>query len=183
MSDEVKRHQETLRGGSRQKDQPGRSPRREATDDDNDEDSCAAFGYLRGIRERADALEVRFRNGNSTWFPYHWLGSWKFNPSEGLMLKFSGDLVYLILIRGTNLDRPLSDSNTNLTRSGLQRHRIVWMREMTDEEIRRVGQSGPTIESIQVLEFESNDALIKWLKANAPAFLPTLDSSEGASGA
>ena len=36
-----------------------------------------------------------------------WLGPWQYNPSEGLLLKFSGDLVYLVLIRGSNLDKPL----------------------------------------------------------------------------
>jgi len=41
-----------------------------------------------------------FRDGNSTWFPYAHMGTWKYNPSEGLLLKFSGDLVYLVLIRG-----------------------------------------------------------------------------------
>jgi hypothetical protein len=142
------------------------------TEDDTGEASCNAFGYLRGIRERADALEVRFQNGNSTWFPYSWLGEWKFNPSDGLLLKFSGDLVYLVLIRGSNLDRPLSDSTTNLTTSGLQRHRIVWLREMGEEEIRHVGESGPTIDRILIAEFETNADLKTWLEENAPAFLP-----------
>ena len=109
-----------------------------ANDDETSEESCAAFGYLRGIREKADALEVRFKNGTSIWLPYNWLGSWKFDPSNGLLLKFSGDVVYLILISGSNLNRPLLDSTTNLTTSGLQRRRVVWMREMTDDEIRRV---------------------------------------------
>ena len=54
-------------------------------------------------------MEFRFRDGNSMWFPYSWLGTWQFNPSEGLLLKFSGDLVYLVLIRGSNLDRPLKE--------------------------------------------------------------------------
>ena len=36
---------------------------------------CRAFGYLRGIREHAAAVEFRFRDGNSTWFPYSWLGN------------------------------------------------------------------------------------------------------------
>ena len=88
----------------------------------------------------------------------------------GCLLKFSGDVVYLVLIRGSNLDRPLSDSTTNLTTSGLQRHRIVWMREMTEEEIRQVGETGPTIDSIEVTEFESHAALKEWLRKNAPAF-------------
>ena len=99
------------------------------------------------------------------------LGNWKYNPSDGLLLKFSGDLVYLILIRGSNLNRPLIDSTTNLTTSGIQRHRIVWMREMTEDEIRRVGESGPIIDRIQVAEFRSNEDLTKWLETNAPAFL------------
>jgi len=141
------------------------------TDEDTGEASCNAFGYLRGIRERADALEIRFQNGNRTWFPYSWLGEWKFNPSDGLLLKFSGDLVYLVLILGSNLDRPLSDSTTNLTTSGLQRHRIVWLREMSPEEIRQVGEAGPTIDRIQIAEFESNGDLRAWLEENAPAFL------------
>jgi hypothetical protein len=145
--------------------------RRKGNDDDGVEDSCAAFGYLRGIRERADAIEIRFINGNSVWFPYHWLGEWKFNPSEGLLLKFSGDMVYAVLIRGSNLGRPLADTTTNLTTSGLQRHRIVWMREMSEDEIRQVGDTGPTIDSIEVAEFESNADLRAWLEMRAPSFL------------
>jgi hypothetical protein len=127
--------------------------------------------YLRGIRERADAVQFRFKNGDSSWFPYSSLGNWKYNPSEGLLLKFSGDVVYLVLIQGSNLDKPLSDSNTNLTTSGLQRHRIVWMREMTEEEIRQVGDTAPTIDRIEVAEFESQAALKEWLSKNAPAFV------------
>lgn len=139
--------------------------------DDDAEASCSAFGYLRGIRERADVIEIRFLGGNSVWFPYSWLGEWKFDPSEGLLLKFSGDLVYLVLIRGCNLNQPLADSTTNLTTSGLQRHRIVWMREMSEDEVRQVGESGPTIDSIEVAEFESNADLRAWLELRAPSFL------------
>lgn len=138
---------------------------------DGGEGFCAAFGYLRGIRERADAVEFRFRGGNSVWFPYNWLGTWHFNPSEGLLLKFTGDLVYLVLIRGSNLDRPLGDANIDLARAGLQRHRVLWVREMSEEDIRQVGDDGPTIDSIEVAEFESHEALKEWLGTHAPAFL------------
>lgn len=139
-------------------------------DAEGGEASCPAFGYLRGIRERADAVEFRFRNGDSVWFPYGWLGTWRFNPSEGLLLKFSGDLVYLVLIRGSNLDRPLDDGTVNLTRAGFQRHRVLWVREMSEEDIGKVGETGPTIDSITVAEFESHDALKEWLDKTAPAF-------------
>jgi hypothetical protein len=133
--------------------------------------SCKAFGYLRGIRDSATSVEFRFSDGNSTWFPYSWMGTWKHNPSEGLLLKFTGDLVYLILIRGSNLDKPLNEGAINLTHAGLQRHRVLWVREMTKDEIRQVGETGPTIDSIEVAEFESNADLKDWIKRNAPAFI------------
>ena len=88
--------------------------RRQKRRGSEEEISCGAFGYLRGIRDSA-AVEFRFRDGNSMWFPYSWLGPWRFNPSEGLLLKFSGDLVYFVLIRGSNIDRPLDEGTINLT--------------------------------------------------------------------
>ncbi len=86
--------------------------------------ACKAFGYLRSIRDHAAAVEFRFRNGNSMWFPYTWLGNWSFNPSEGLLVKFSGDLVYLVLIKGSNLAKPLNEGAINLTNAGLQRRAV-----------------------------------------------------------
>lgn len=126
---------------------------------------------MRGIRDRADAVEFRFKDGNSVWFPYGWLGNWKFNPSEGLLLKFSGDLVSLVLIRGSNLDKPLGDGTIDLVRAGLQRHRVTWVREMSEAEIRHIGDAGPTIDSICIQEFTSHDAMNEWLQVTAPAFL------------
>ena len=46
------------------------------------------------------------------------------------------------LIHGSNLDRPLADTPVNLTTAGLQRHRVLWVREMTEEEIRQIGEAG-----------------------------------------
>jgi len=136
------------------------------------EASCGAFGYLRGIREQSASVEFRFRDGTSAWFPYSWLGSWKFDPSQGLLLKFCGDVVSLVLIRGSNLDRPLNDGAINLTHAGLQRHRVLWIREMSADEIGQVGESGPTIDSIETADFESHADLLDGLSENAPGFLP-----------
>ncbi|HZU39042.1 MAG TPA: hypothetical protein VFA18_24155 [Gemmataceae bacterium] len=138
---------------------------------DAGEASCGAFGYLRGLRDASAAVEFRFRDGNSIWFPYSWLGNWQYNPSEGLLLKFSGDLVYLVLIKGSNLDRPLKEGAIDLTHAGLQRHRVLWIREMSPEEIRQVGESGPTIDKIELAEFESHERLKEWLRQKAPVFL------------
>ncbi len=54
---------------------------------------------------------------------------------------------------------------------GLLRHRIVWIREMPEEDIKQVGNNGPTIDSIEVAEFESQAAQKEWLTEHAPAFL------------
>src|SRR4029077_19149563 len=113
------------------------------------------------------AVEFRFRGGNSIWFPYSWLGNWQYNPSEGLLLKFSGDVIYLVLIRGSNLDKPLTEGAINLTHAGLQRHRVLWVREMSKEEIERVGESGPTIDSIEVGEFITHEDRREWMKKKA----------------
>ena len=135
------------------------------------EAACKAFGYLRGLRDAASSVEFRLRDGNSRWFCYAWLGTWEYNPSEGLLLKFSGDLVYVVLIRGSNLAKPLNEGAINLTHAGLQRHRALWVREMSKEEIRQVGETGPTIDSIEIAAFESHDALKEWVKEKAPAFV------------
>jgi hypothetical protein len=145
-------------------------PRKEG-ETEGTEATCEAFAYLRGLRDTSASIEFRLREGNSVWFSYGLLGTWQYNPSEGVLLKFTGDVVYLVLIRGSNLEKPLADGSINLTHAGLQRHRILWIKEMTDEEIRRVGESGPTIDSIDIQEFESQTALREWLKSHAPAFL------------
>lgn len=163
--------QERMQPGGHLKGYGMLAPKQESELPEAGEASCPAFGYLRGLRERAEAVEFRFRDGNSVWLPYHWLGVWKFNPSEGLLLKFVGDLTYLVLIRGSNLDRAPCDGNIDLIRAGLQRHRILWLSEMTEEEISHVGDVGPTIDRIGMAEFESPGAVKEWLEKNAPAFL------------
>jgi hypothetical protein len=170
MLDETPGHQERLKRGGPLSGLAGILQAKEA-EGDAKEASCKAFGYLRGIEDKAEALELRFLAGDSMWFPYNWLGTWQYNRSEGLLLKFNGDVVYLVLIRGSNLDRPLADGSANLTRAGLQRHRVLWLREMTPEEVQHTGDTGPTIDSIEVAEFATQEAQKEWLTKHAPEFL------------
>ena len=100
-------------------------------------DYSFSVGGLSLLNRQQRQGEFRFRDGNSIWFPYNWLGSWQHNPSEGLLLKFTGDVVTLVLIRGSNLDAPVGQAQVNLTDRGLQRHRIVFVREMDEAELRR----------------------------------------------
>ena len=93
---------------------------------DAEEASCRAFGYLHGLQDRALAVRFCFRDGRSLCLSYACLVAWEHHPAAGLLLKFTGDGVTLLLIRGSNLDAPA----INLTDRGLQRHRIVWVKEM-----------------------------------------------------
>lgn len=131
---------------------------------------CPAFGFLRGLDARALAVEFRFRDGNRETFSYNLLASWRFNPSAGLLLKFTSDVVTLVLIRGSNLDAVVSDKGINLTDRGFQRHRILWVREFAKDELRQAGEGEPTIDWIEIAEFESSDELRAWVKGNVPAF-------------
>ena len=162
-------HQDRLRSKMQSEVHAPLLPKKEAGSE-GVEASCGAFGYLRGIREQSAAVELRFRSGNSIWFPYSWLGNWQYNPSDGLLLKFSGDLVYLVLIRGSNIDRPLREGTINMTQAGLQRHRVLWIREMSPYEICAFGENAPTIDSIVVAEFETHADLKAWLGKHAPEF-------------
>jgi hypothetical protein len=165
-------YQERLRGILHPERNPGQPPKKDADPEGIVEESYPAFGYLRGQSDASSAIEFRFGGGKCMYFPYSCLGAWQFDPAVGILLKFNGDVTYLVLILGSNLDLPVNEGAINLTRGGLQRHRVVWIREMAEEEIKQVGETGPTIDSIQVAEFESNDALKEWLGKHAPAFLP-----------
>lgn len=139
---------------------------------DGGEESCPAFGFLRGLDARALAVEFRLRSGDSEWFAYSCLVSWRFNPSVGLLLKFTtGDGVSLVLVRGSNLDAPVGQSQVNLTDRGLQRHRIVFVREMDEAELRQAREGEPTIDRIDIAEFETAEEQHEWLKTRAPVFV------------
>ncbi|HWB10435.1 MAG TPA: hypothetical protein VFE62_19815 [Gemmataceae bacterium] len=163
-------HQDRLKRGGAAPGLTGILQSKDA-DGDHEEASCGAFGYLRGLRDQSAAIEFRFRDGNSMWFPYRSMGPWQYNPSEGLLLQFNSDVVHLVLIKGSNLAKPLNEGAINLTHAGLQRHRVLWVREMSDDEMTKVGETGPTIDTIEVVEFDSRTALTEWISKKAPAFL------------
>lgn len=139
--------------------------------EEGDEGACPAFGYLRGLRERALCLEFRFKTGNREWFPYGLLASCRYDPSTGILLKFTGDLVTLVLIKGSNLDLPVHQGAVDLIERGLQRHRVLFVREMEEHELRKAGDREPTVDRIEVAEFESQDEVRVWLEATAPVFV------------
>lgn len=76
-----------------------------------------------------------------------------------------------MLVRGSNLDAALPDSGINLTDRGLQRNRITWICEMDKDELRRQSHAEPTVDGIEIEEFETPDELRDWLQKTAPSFL------------
>ena len=158
-------------------DFPGRTAPRglaalRAQEKNTDEGACLAFGFVRGLDQRALAVEFRYRSGNSDWFAYHLLGAWRYNPSVGLLLKFSGgDVLTYVLIRGSNLAAMVRDKEINLTDRGFQRHRITFVREMDEQELLQAGEGEPTVDRIEVGEFDSHPEAEAWLQTNAPAFV------------
>ena len=132
---------------------------------DSDEEECLAFGYLRGIRDRALSLELRFADVNRVAYPYSWLGPMTYNPSAGLLLKFVGDMVYLVLLEGSNLNAPINGC-TNLYDRGIQRHRVTWVREMTRQQVEKADEADVTIERIRILSHRPDEEpqRVEWLQ-------------------
>lgn len=148
-----------------------RRPRALAPADEDGAEACAAFGYVRGLADRAVSLELRFRTGNRESYPYALLAGCRFDPSAGLLLKFTADVTTLVLVRGSNLDLPVNSGAVDLIERGLGRQRVLWVREMDADEIRRAGAREPTVDRIEVGECESAADVREWLRAHAPAFV------------
>jgi hypothetical protein len=149
----------------------GRPSKSRDARDEPEEGSCAAFGYLRGLHERSLGVEMRFRSGNRDWHPYSLLGSWRFNPSVGMLLKFTSDVVTLVLIRGSNLDQPTDAGGVDLIERGIGRQRVLWVREMEAEEIRQLGKREPIVDGIKIASFQSQEDVETWTSRFAPEFV------------
>ena len=103
------RHQERLRRNSHLDEHAASSPKKEG-EVEGVEASCGAFGYLRGIRDQSSRRGVPLPRRQQRLVPVLVAGAVAVQSiGQDLLLKFSGDLVYLVLIRGSNLDRPLNE--------------------------------------------------------------------------
>jgi len=114
-------------------------PEGEGTED------CGAFGWLRGIRDRAIMLELRHRDGRITAFGYSWLDLVEYDPADGITLRFSGKSVKII---GSNLNAEIRPKIQLL--DGIIRQRVPWIVEDSRESFPATTRDGPRIEEIQV---------------------------------
>ena len=113
---------------------------------DRDElDDLGSFGWLRGIRDRAIMLEIRHKDGRITANGYAWLASAEFDPSEGIILNFSGTTVKLI---GRNLN---AESRPNIRLfAGILRHRVPWIQEADGPTAMEAPDTAVIIEEVKL---------------------------------
>ena len=109
-----------------------------AEDDPDAADDLGAFGFLRGVKERAVMLDLRSRTGTRVAFPYTLLERVSFDPSDGLTLRFLGATVS---VRGRNLAKPTPAGVSLL--DALHRHRVPWLAE--SDELRAAVMSADAV--------------------------------------
>lgn len=87
------------------------------------------FGFLRGQRDRAFALELRKKTGEILAIPYHLFESVRYAPATGIHLKAAGQE---ITISGRNLNG--GKDQVSLF-AAITRQRVLWVGEMERVDI------------------------------------------------
>jgi hypothetical protein len=108
-------------------------------------EDLGAFGYLRGIHDRALMLELRYKNGNIDAFPYAWLNRASFDPSEGITLCFGSEKV---TIMGQNLNGEMH-AQVRLF-DGIVRHRVPWVREADGTALLEAPRTATVVEVLKL---------------------------------
>jgi hypothetical protein len=108
-------------------------------------DDLGAFGYLRGVHDRALMLEFRFKNGKRRGLGYAWLHDVEFDPSEGITLHFGG---HKVKITGRNLNADVQP-NVRLF-AAILRHRVPWIQEADGPTMMVASKGATVIEGIEV---------------------------------
>lgn len=80
------------------------------------------YSILLGEGLHESFLELQFRDGSSTCFPYKDLSWFNHNPESGIDLDFSG---FQVIIRGRGLAPKLWN--------GIKQMRVAWVKEADDE--------------------------------------------------
>jgi hypothetical protein len=125
----------------------GRDSRLGIAAEQSEPDACddlGAFGWLRGIRERAVMLELRRKDGSIVAIGYGWLERVAFDPSEGITISTGGQK---IRIRGRNLNAEVRPSVRLF--EGIARHRVPWVREADRAAAMEADAKATIIDSIE----------------------------------
>src|SRR5262249_46759205 len=99
-------------------------PAADGSGDSDASDDLGAFGWLRGIRDRATMLELRKKDGSIMALGYGWLDRAEFDPSDGITLHVLGRTVR---IKGRNLNAETKPLMRLF--HGIVRHKVPWVIE------------------------------------------------------
>ena len=102
-----------------------------------------AFGWLRGIRDRAVMLELRRKDGNILAVAYAFLDRVEFEPSSGITLHAGDTQVH---ISGRHLNG--APGSTFSLFEGLTRHRVPWIAEAGERGRLTIDSSACVVERI-----------------------------------
>lgn len=114
-----------------------------ATDQDTPDD-LGAFGFLRGVRDRAVMLEFRKKDGSIKAKGYGWLEDAEFDPAGSITLSFSGEKVR---ISGRNLNAETRPEIRLF--QAITRHRVPWIQEADHRSSMTVADTETVIDSIE----------------------------------
>jgi hypothetical protein len=133
---------------------------------DDEECETPSFGYLRGVQDRAPNIEFRrTMEADEVSFPYALLLVTRHNPSVGIQLLFSGPELYLVILRGRNLNTVFK--GMSLFDRGLLRQRVTWVREATREESRLLPETTCVVERIEIQVVNEAEAALAFAFDNA----------------
>jgi hypothetical protein len=108
-------------------------------------DNLGAFGWLRGVQDRAIMLEIRHKDGRVTAKGYSWLQSAEFDGSNGITLNFSGETITIV---GRNLN---AEARPNIRLfAGILRHRVPWIQEADEPTVVEAAKEAVIIEKVGV---------------------------------
>ena len=108
-----------------------------------DSESFGSFGFLRGVRDRAIALELRQKTGRILAVNYAFIGKFEFDPAIGITLHCGNQL---IRIKGRNLNGEIRP-NIRLFQ-GITRFRVPWLQEADRAASMQAGKDSVVIDGI-----------------------------------
>lgn len=117
----------------------------EHSDDLDASDNCGAFGWLRGDKERALFLEFRIKDGNVFAVGYTWLEKVRYNPSEGITLKFTNQTIRIV---GRNLAGQMRAGLSLL--NGILWHKVPWVAQADASAAMLADKQAVVIERIEL---------------------------------
>jgi len=112
--------------------------------DAEEPDDYGAFGWLRGVRDKAIMLELRKKDGSVRAFGYAWLQEVDLDPSREITLCLPGGKIKVI---GRNLNKE-HKPNIRLFQ-GIVRHKVPFIQEADEIMIMKASDGETVIERIE----------------------------------